>query len=97
MSSVKVPFLNLGRLHSTIRDELLDALSQVIDSGEFILGSKVEQFEVNFAKYCGVSYAVGVNTGTSALHLALLACDIGAGDEVITVSSTFVATASAIA
>jgi dTDP-4-amino-4,6-dideoxygalactose transaminase len=68
----------------------------VLESGQFVLGSEVERFEKEFAEYCGVRHAVGVNSGTSALHLALLAGGVGPGDEVITVPFTFVATAAAI-
>jgi dTDP-4-amino-4,6-dideoxygalactose transaminase len=68
----------------------------VLDSSEFILGGAVADFERRFASYCASNDAVGVNSGTSALHLALLACGVGPGDEVITVPFTFVATVSAI-
>jgi dTDP-4-amino-4,6-dideoxygalactose transaminase len=69
---------------------------QVLDSGQYVLGAAVESFEERFAAYCGCRYAVGVNTGTSALHLALLASGVAPGDDVITVPMTFVATVSAI-
>jgi dTDP-4-amino-4,6-dideoxygalactose transaminase len=72
------------------------AIGRVLDSGSYILGAEVESFERDFASYCGVTHAVGVGSGTDALILALKALDIGAGDEVITVSHTAVATVAAI-
>jgi len=74
-----------------------EAVLDTLRSGWLTTGSKVKQFEGDFAKYLGCSHAVAVNSGTSALHLALLAAGIGSGDEVITVPFTFVATAAAIA
>lgn len=68
----------------------------VLESSQFILGKTVERFEARFAEYCESPYAIGVNSGTSALHLALLAAGVGAGDEVITVPFTFIATVAAI-
>jgi dTDP-4-amino-4,6-dideoxygalactose transaminase len=91
-----VPFVDLKAQHKGLRAELLEAAARVIDSGQFVLGDEVAAFEEELAAFCGVKYAVGLNTGTSALHLALLAGGVGPGDEVITVSHTFVATASAI-
>src|SRR5439155_9586233 len=80
----------------TIKDELGQAIAAVLESGHFVLGEKVEAFEHDFAAYCAARYAVAVNSGTSALHLALLALGVGPGDEVITVPFTFVATVAAI-
>jgi dTDP-4-amino-4,6-dideoxygalactose transaminase len=91
-----IPFLDLKAQHRGLRAELLEAAGRVIDSCQFALGSEVAAFEEEFASYCNAKFAAGVNTGTSALHLALLAAGIGAGDEVITVSNTFMATVSAI-
>src|SRR5262249_54218846 len=91
-----IPFLDLKAQHRALRAELLEAAGRVIDGCQFALGSEVAAFEEEFAAYCDVKHAVGVNTGTSALHLALLAAGIGPGDEVVTVSNTFVATLSAI-
>lgn len=79
-----------------IRIEIDQAIADVLDSGNYVLGPHVEQFEDAFAQQHGSRYAVGCNTGTSALHLILLALDIGPGDEVITVSMTFAATVAAI-
>jgi dTDP-4-amino-4,6-dideoxygalactose transaminase len=78
------------------REEILDAVRRVLESGQYILGPEVAAFENAFAQYCGVRNGVGVNSGTDALILALRAMDIGAGDEVITVSHTALATVSAI-
>ena len=78
------------------RPRLEAAVLEALRSGAFVLGPAVERFEADFAAYCGASEAIAVNTGTSALHLALLAAGIGEGDEVITVSATFVATTAAI-
>ena len=91
-----IPFLDLKAQYAKIGDELEAAAVGAMRSGEFILGSRVAAFEKNFAAYCGADNAIGVNSGTSALHLALLALGVGEGDEVITVPMTFVATAAAI-
>lgn len=91
-----IPFLDLRRQLRSIRAEIDEAVSRVLDSAQFILGPEVETFEREFAAYCGAPHAVGCNSGTSALHLALLAADVGPGDEVITVPFTFVATTAAI-
>ena len=91
-----VPFLDLRGQHQEIREELDAAIAGVLDSGQYVLGPAVADFEAAFASYCDAGHAVAVNSGTSALHLALLAADVGPGDEVITVSMTFVATVAAI-
>ena len=78
------------------KDEINAAIQRVLDSGEYILGKEVQQFEEEFARYIGVEYGIGVASGTDALVLALKACGVGKGDEVITVSHTAVATVSAI-
>jgi dTDP-4-amino-4,6-dideoxygalactose transaminase len=91
-----IPFVDLKAQHREIKQELLDAASRVLDSCQFALGNEVAAFEEEFAAYCQAKSAAGVNTGTSALHLALLAGNIGPGDEVITVSHSFMATAAAI-
>jgi len=93
---MQVPYVDLARQHAAVKDRLMDAVGRVIDHGQFILGKEVELFERRFAELCGVRYAVGVNSGTDALILALLALGIGPGDEVITVPNSFIATASAI-
>ena len=91
-----IPFLDMKAQYNVIGADLEKAAIEVMRGGEYVLGSKVAEFEEHFAAYCGAKEAVAVNTGTSALHLALLALDIGPGDEVITVSMTFVATVAAI-
>lgn len=78
------------------REEILEAVKRVLESGSYILGPEVDAFEKSFATYCGVDHAVGVNSGTDALTLTLRALDIGPGDEVITVSHTALATVAAI-
>ena len=91
-----IPLLDLGAQYQQVGAELETAVLQVLRSGRYILGEPVAQFERDFADYCGTRHAVAVNSGTSALHLALLAAGIGRGDEVITTPFTFVATVAAI-
>lgn len=91
-----IPFLDLKAQYASIKDEVDAAVLNVLASAQYILGDEVAALEEEFADYCGVDHAVAVNTGTSALHLSLLAAGIGPGDEVLTVPFTFVATASAI-
>src|SRR5947209_5964793 len=91
-----IPFLDLKAQYLTIKDEIAAAVNGVLESGQFILGAAVAAFENDFAAYCGARHGIAVNSGTSALHLALLAAGVGPGDEVITVPFTFVATVSAI-
>jgi dTDP-4-amino-4,6-dideoxygalactose transaminase len=91
-----IPLIDLKAQHRSIQKEVREAIDRVLETCEFALGSEVAAFETEFANYCGARYGVGVNSGTSALHLALLAAGIGAGDEVITVPFTFVATVAAI-
>ena len=91
-----IPIADLARQHARIRPELDPAIAEVLARGEFILGRRVAEFEEAFADFCGGRWGVGVNSGTSALHLALLAAGIGPGHEVITTAFSFVATAAAI-
>ena len=91
-----IPFLDLSAQYRAIGPELETAVVEAMRSGSYVLGAPVEAFERDFAAYCGVDHVIAVNTGTSALHLALLAARIGPGDEVITVPMTFVATVAAI-
>ncbi len=86
----------MHRLHAETRSQVLAAFTRVLDSGGFVQGAEVEAFEREFATQYGTRHAVAVNSGTAALHLALEALGIGAGDEVITVANTFIATAEAI-
>ena len=91
-----IPFVDLKAQYHSIKAEIDAAVANVLENSQFILGKEVAAFEKEFAEYCQARYAVGVNSGTSALHLALLAAGIGQGDEVITVPFTFVATVAAI-
>jgi dTDP-4-amino-4,6-dideoxygalactose transaminase len=91
-----IPFVDLKAQYASIKDEVNAAIQGVLDSCQFTLGSEVAKFEEEFAAFSGAEIGIGVNTGTSALHLALLAANIGPGDEVITVPNTFVATVAAI-
>jgi dTDP-4-amino-4,6-dideoxygalactose transaminase len=92
-----IPFIDLKAQYQGIKEEVNAAIQGILDSCQFTLGNEVLAFEQEFAAYCNAKHSVGVNTGTSALHLALLAAGVGPGDEVITVPFTFVATVSAIA
>jgi len=91
-----IPFVDLKAQYLALKPEIDAAVLGVLDQAAFILGPAVAAFEKDFAAFCGTSEAVGVNSGTSALHLALLAAGVGPGDEVITVPYTFVATVAAI-
>ena len=91
-----VPYADLKAQYAALREEVLAALDRVGSKAAFILGEEVQEFEREFAAYCGVKHCVAVNSGTSALHLALLAVGVQAGDEVITTPNTFIATAEAI-
>jgi dTDP-4-amino-4,6-dideoxygalactose transaminase len=92
----RVPYFDLKTQYAELRDEIREALDRVCSSASFILGEEVERFEHSFAELCGVKHCVALNSGTSALHLALISAGIGPGDEVITSSNTFIATAEAI-
>ena len=91
-----MPLVDIKTQYQTIRSEVEPAIARVLESGQVILGPEVARFEQEFAAYCQAREAVGVNSGTSALHLALLAAGVKPGDEVITVPFTFVATVAAI-
>lgn len=93
---MKVPYLDLAAQMSPIRAEINDAINEVLNDLQFTSGYHVKKFEENFAKYCGTEFCCGVNSGTSALHLALRLLNINPGDEVITTSLTFIATSWAI-
>ena len=91
-----IPLVDLTAQYRGIKDEVDLVVSQVLSSGRFILGPEVEAFEEEFAAYCEADHAVGMSSGTAALQLALEACGVGPGDEVITTVFTFIATAAAI-
>jgi dTDP-4-amino-4,6-dideoxygalactose transaminase len=91
-----IPLLDLKAQYAGIKDELDAAVLETLASGAYVSGPKVDAFERRFAAYCGASDAVAMNSGTSALHLALLALGVGPGDEVVAPAMTFVATVAAI-
>jgi len=91
-----IPLVDLKAQYESIREDVNAAVSDVLETTQFVLGPRVERFETEFAEYCQAKFAFGVNSGTSALHLGLLAAGVGPGDEVITVSYTFVATVAAV-
>src|ERR1043166_6336816 len=93
---IKVPYLDLKAQYQTVRAEILGSLEAVCESTSFAQGPPTAEFEKQFAAYCGVKHCVSLNSGTSALHLALRCLDIGPRDEVITTPFTFIATAWAI-
>ncbi len=96
MEGRKVPLLDLRAQFREIQDEILPAMIRVAESQQFILGDEVLEFEKEVAAYCGTTFSVGCASGSDALRLALMAHDVGPGDEVVTVPYTFFATASAI-
>ena len=96
MANIKVPYLDLKAQYRSIKPEIDQAVARVLDSCQFVLGPEIAEFEKEFASYCGTTECVAVNSGTSALHLALLAAGVGPGDEVITVPFTFVASVATI-
>ena len=96
MDKIKVPFVDLGRFYKNHRDKILELTDQVGNSGIYILGNIVQEFEKDFATYCGVNHAISVGNGTDALALCLHALDIGLGDQVIIPANSFIATAGAV-
>ncbi len=92
-TTYKIPFLDLKRQYQSIKTEVLARFEEVCENTAFSGGKYVEEFEQKFAEYCQTKYALGINNGTSALHLAMLALGIGQGDEVIVPANTFIATA----
>ncbi len=96
MNKTSVPFFDLKRQHKALEADLMDGIREVLQNTAFAGGPYVEKFEEALASFCGTQYAVGVNSGTSALHLALLSLGIKAGDEVILPANTFIATAWAV-
>jgi dTDP-4-amino-4,6-dideoxygalactose transaminase len=96
IANLAVPFVDLKAQYQSIKDEIDAAVTRVIRNTSFILGPEVEAFEQAFAEYVGARFCLGLNSGTAALHLALLAGGIGAGDEVIVPANSFFATAEAV-
>ena len=93
---MKVPFVDLNAQYQSLKSEMLPAVEKVMETSQFILGKAVSDFEKNFAEAHNMKHCIGVGTGTDALHIILWALGVGPGDEVITVSHTFIATAEAI-
>jgi len=93
---MNIPFVDLRKQYAPFKDEILSGISKVLDGMQLFLGENVQQLEKEFAQFCGAAHGIGVSDGTSALQIILRAMDIGPGDEVITVSHTFIATAEAI-
>jgi dTDP-4-amino-4,6-dideoxygalactose transaminase len=91
-----IPAEDVSRQYQLIEREIHEAIDRVLPRGRYVLGSELAAFEQEYAAFCGTRYAIGVSNGTDALHLALLACGIGPGDEVITVPNTYIATVFAI-
>jgi dTDP-4-amino-4,6-dideoxygalactose transaminase len=91
-ASIAVPFLDLKAAHIELQSELEHAFREVLESGWFVLGREVSAFEAEFAAHCGTPHCVGVGNGLDALHLALRACGVGPGDQVIVPSNTYIAT-----
>jgi dTDP-4-amino-4,6-dideoxygalactose transaminase len=92
----KIPLVDLRAQYESIKPEIDAAIQRTIDNTAFILGPEAKKFEDHFAEFCSVKHAIGLDSGTAALHLALLALGVGAGDEVITTTHTFIATSEAI-
>lgn len=92
----KIPLVDLRAQYETIKPEIDAAIQRTIDNSTFILGPEAKQFEEHFAAFCNAKHAIGLDSGTAALHLALLALGVGSGDEVITTTHTFIATSEAI-
>jgi dTDP-4-amino-4,6-dideoxygalactose transaminase len=91
-----IPFVDLKTQYDSIKDEIDEAIQNVLDNTSFIMGEDLINFEEEFASFCNTKYAIGVANGSDALNLALRACGIGEGDEVITVPHTFISTSEAI-
>src|SRR3979490_2157158 len=92
----EIPLVDLKAQYATIRADVRDALDGVLESMQLTIGPNVRAFDKEWADYCGTTHAIGVGSGTDALQLAIRACGVSSGDEVITVSHTFFATAEAI-
>ncbi len=97
MNDISIPLVDLQAQFQSIKHEVMPAIEHVLEGMQLFLGPQCQKFEQDFARYCGCDYGIGLSNGTDALALALRACQIGPGDEVITVSHTFIATVEAIA
>jgi len=93
---MNIQFVDLHKQYEPLKEEILSGISEVLDGMHLFLGENVQQLEKDFAQFCGAAHGIGVSDGTAALNIILRAMDIGPGDEVITVSHTFIATAEAI-
>src|SRR5688572_7883671 len=93
---MQIPFVDLKAQHAALREEIRAALHDALESMDLLLGPNVRAFESELAAFCGAKHALGVGSGTDALYLALRACGVGRGDEVITASNSFIATAATI-
>ena len=93
---MNIQFVDLRKQYAPFKEEILEGIEKVLDGMQLFLGENVQQLEKDFAQFCGAKHGIGVSDGTSALHVILRAMDIGPGDEVITVSHTFIATGEAI-
>lgn len=96
MANINVPYVDLKAQYRSIKSEIDQAVARVLESCQFVLGPEVSEFEKEFARYCGAADCIALNSGTSALHLALLAAGVGPDDDVITVPFTFVASVATI-
>src|SRR4030042_1332961 len=94
---MQIPFVDLKKQYQGLREEILSEIAKALDSMQLLLGPNVRALEEEFANYCGTDLAIGVGSGTEALHLALVACGVRQGDEVITVANTYFATIEALA
>src|SRR5690242_15445353 len=93
---MRVPMYDLRADYHSMQSDIDAAIRRVLESGTLTMGEEVRTFEGHFARYCGAGHAVGVGSGTAAVQLALLACRVGPGDEVITVPNTDIPTTMAI-
>ncbi|HEV8228907.1 MAG TPA: DegT/DnrJ/EryC1/StrS family aminotransferase [Candidatus Limnocylindria bacterium] len=96
VATQQIPLVDLRAQYATIRDEVRQAIDEVLESMQLTIGPNVRAFDKEWAEYCGTAHAVGVGSGTDALQLAIRACGVSSGDEVITVSFSFFATVEAI-
>jgi dTDP-4-amino-4,6-dideoxygalactose transaminase len=96
LPEIRIPFEDLKRQYQALREEITVALDEVLPTGKYTMGPFLNQFEAEFGAYTGTKYCAGISNGTEALHMGLLACGVGPGDEVITVPNTYIATVFAI-